>query len=116
MSVCYHKQNISVTLEELWKHLFTFQNAVRNRQSCQEKNKFLEMANNKTVKLVDGHYSNALLLKNRSLNTPNNRRIAEQRALNLKRRFIRDAAFYTVWFWVLYSIVKHAPFLGAHNL
>ena len=48
---------------------------------------------NETVELVDGHYVVGLPLKDKSITMPNNRKVAEQRTLNLKGRFGRDAAF-----------------------
>lgn len=43
-----------------------------------------------SAKLVDGHYQVALPLRKSKLSMPNNRKVAEQRALNLQRRFKRD--------------------------
>ncbi len=48
----------------------------------------------RSVKLVDGHYSIALPLKDRNFSMPNNRTIAEQCVLNLKRRFVREPSFH----------------------
>lgn len=48
----------------------------------------------KSVKLVDGHYTIALPLKDRHFSMPNNRIVAEQRILNLKRRFIREPSIH----------------------
>lgn len=55
--------------------------------------RFLESVS-KTVKLVVGHYSIGLPLKDEGLEFPNNRCVAEQRALNLKRKFLRNSKFY----------------------
>ena len=87
----------AVTLDELWKQQFKTdfpENSqdelpALSREDC----KFLEMAD-RTAQLVDGHYSIALPLKNREMSMPNNRKIAEQRTLNLKRRFSRDPSFH----------------------
>lgn len=54
---------------------------------------FLEMAD-RSAKLVDGHYSIALPLKDRNLSMPNNHIIAEQRILNLKKRFAKEPSFH----------------------
>lgn len=87
----------AVRLVELWKQQFKTdfpecsqdEQPWLSREDCQ----FLEMAN-KSVELVDGHYSIALPLKDRKMSMPNNRKIADQRALNLRRRVIRDASFH----------------------
>ena len=52
-------------------------------EMSREDHKFMESVSN-SVKLVDGHYSIGLPLKEKGLDFPNNRRVAEQRALNLK--------------------------------
>ncbi|TWW77721.1 hypothetical protein D4764_12G0011110 [Takifugu flavidus] len=44
--------------------------------------------------LEDGHYSVCLPVKKKGLCRPNNRAVAEQRALNLRKRFSRDSKFY----------------------
>lgn len=46
-----------------------------------------------SAKLVDGHYSIELLLKNKDVRMPNNRAVAEQRALNLKKKLQRNQMF-----------------------
>ncbi|KAK3518715.1 hypothetical protein QTP70_008921 [Hemibagrus guttatus] len=87
----------AVTLDELWKQQFKtdFPECSQEEQPglSREDCRFLEMVNN-TVKLVDGHYSIALPLKDRKISMPNNHNIAEQRTLNLKRRFLRDPLFH----------------------
>ncbi|CAM4597167.1 unnamed protein product [Leuciscus chuanchicus] len=87
----------AVTLDELWKQQFKtdFPECSQEEQLGLSRDdcRFLEMVNN-TVKLVNGHYSIALPLKDRKISMPNNRKIAEQRTLNLKRRFIRDSSLH----------------------
>ena len=46
------------------------------------------------TKLMYGHYTIGLPLRKRDVNMPNNRRVAEQCALSLKRRFDKDAYFH----------------------
>ena len=48
----------------------------------------------RSVKLVEGHYSIALPLKDRNISMANNRIVAEQRILNLTRRFVREPSFH----------------------
>lgn len=47
-----------------------------------------------SVKLNNGHYCIGLPLKNKDMVLPNNRIVAEQRALNLQRKFRKDTAFH----------------------
>ncbi|KAL4009002.1 hypothetical protein ACER0C_002854 [Sarotherodon galilaeus] len=87
----------AVTLDTLWKQQFKmdFPESSNDEQMglSKEDLKFLELAS-KTVTLRDGHYSIALPLKDRDIRMPDNRAIAEQRALGLKKRFIRDKNFH----------------------
>ncbi|KAJ8416516.1 hypothetical protein AAFF_G00358040 [Aldrovandia affinis] len=46
-----------------------------------------------SAKLVNGHYSIGLPLKNKAVKMPNNRALAEQRALNIKKKLQRDQSF-----------------------
>lgn len=61
-------------------------------EMSKEDHKFMESVS-KTVKLVDGHYCIGLPLRE-GLDFPNNRCVAEERALNLKRKFLRNSKFY----------------------
>lgn len=84
----------AVRVDDLWKQQFQVdfpecsqeEQLGPSREDCQ----FMEMVQN-TVKLEDGHYSIALLLRKRGVSMPNNHKLAEQRALSLKRRFQKDA-------------------------
>lgn len=100
-SVCHSEVLVNrisaVTLDELWNKQFKtdFPENSQDEQPglLREDCRFLEMAN-ETVKLVEGHYNVALPLRDRKVSMPNNRKIAEQRTLNLKRRFSRDTSFH----------------------
>ena len=87
----------AVTLDELWSKQFKMDFPENNQDELVGMSKddcrFLKMAD-RSAKLVDGHYSIALPLKDRTLSMPNNRIIAEQRIVNLKRRFAREPAFH----------------------
>lgn len=47
-----------------------------------------------SAKLVYGHYSIGLPLRRNDVKMPNNRKVAEKQALNLKRRFNKDSVFH----------------------
>lgn len=83
-----------VKLDELWKQQFQidFPECSHDEQlgPSREDRQFMEMVEN-TVELVDGHYTIGLPLKNGDVCMPDNCRVAEQRALSLKRRFQKDA-------------------------
>lgn len=87
----------AVTLDELWNQQFKTDFPENSQDELQgpsrEDCKFLEMAN-ETVELADGHYVVGLPLKDKTTIMPNNRKVAEQRNLNLKKRFGRDASFH----------------------
>ncbi|XP_026039874.1 uncharacterized protein LOC112431628 [Maylandia zebra] len=86
----------AVTLDKLWKQQFKmdFPESSNDEQMglSKEDLKFLELAS-KMVTLGDWHYSIALPLKDRDIRMPDNCAI-EQRALGLKKRFIRDKDFH----------------------
>ncbi|KAK0135648.1 hypothetical protein N1851_028511 [Merluccius polli] len=88
---------ISAVTLELWNKQFKTDFQENNQDELvgmsREDRKFLEMAD-RSAKLVDGHYSIALPLKDRNFSMPNNRIIAEQRVLNLKRRFVKEPSFH----------------------
>lgn len=89
----------TVTLEGLWKQQFRtdFLESGHDEQPglSGKDRKFLEFAS-KTATLSDSHHSIALPLKDRDIRMPNNRTVAEQRALNLKRRLTRDKDFHKI--------------------
>lgn len=57
-----------------------------------EDKQFLTIAND-SIKVRDGHYELRLPFRKENINMPNNREVAEQRALNLLKRFRRDESF-----------------------
>ena len=54
-----------------------------------EDRKFMDIANG-SVRIKDGHYCINLPIKDDKLSLPNNRIVAEQRLMNLRRKFKRD--------------------------
>ena len=89
---------ISVTsLENLWLQQFQMDFPETGKhdevEMSKEDHQFMDMVMEST-KLVDGHYAICLSVKNRAVNLPNNRTMAEQRTQNLKRKFIRNECFH----------------------
>ncbi len=87
---------ISVSnLGELWQQQFEvdFPECSKNEQVgfSREDHKFIEMVTD-SLKLEGGHYSIGLPLRNKDVRMPDNKIIAEQRALNLKKRLKRDVS------------------------
>ncbi len=60
-----------------------------------------------SAKLVDGHYSLCLPLKNKAIQMPNNHVVAEQRALNLKRKFIRNPELLTEYTSFMNNLLRN---------
>ncbi|KAL7868352.1 hypothetical protein SRHO_G00097360 [Serrasalmus rhombeus] len=104
---CYHgdKKNpaeamvnrISVSsLENLWLQQFKVDFPEGGKydevEMSREDHQFMDMVM-ESAKLTDGHYTICLPLKNRLVNMPNNRPIAEQRALSLRRKLLRKDCF-----------------------
>lgn len=89
---------ISVTkLEELWQLQFRqdFPDAGQDEdiEMSKEDHQFISMVSQSAV-LQDGQYNVCLPVKKKRLCMPNNRAVAEQRALNLRKRFLKDSKFY----------------------
>lgn len=86
-----------VRLEELWEQQIKadFPECAQDEQlgMSKEDRYFMESVT-KSATLVDGHYSVGLPLRRDDVKMPNNKTVAEQRALNLKRRFNRDRLFH----------------------
>ncbi|KAL7881128.1 hypothetical protein SRHO_G00033820 [Serrasalmus rhombeus] len=88
---------ISVTrLEELWMQQFKYdfpENALgEQREMSKEDQLFMDRVTTST-KLVNGHYSIGLPLKNKDVKMPNNRAVTEQRALNMKKKLQKNQTF-----------------------
>ena len=83
-------------LEELWTQQFKYDFPEKDEGEQLEMSKedqlFMERVT-QSAKLIDGHYSIGLPLKNTNLKMPNNRTVAEQRALNMKKKLQRDPSF-----------------------
>ncbi|KAK0148069.1 hypothetical protein N1851_012226 [Merluccius polli] len=98
-----------VKLDELWKQQFQLdfrecrheEQLGPSREDCQ----FMEMVKG-TVQVVDGHYTIGLPLKRRDVCMPDNRKLAEQRALSLKRRFQKDATFHSDYTIFMHNIIS----------
>lgn len=85
------------SLENLWLQQFQMDFPEGGKhdevEMSKEDHQLMDMVMDST-KLVDGHYVICLPVKNRMVNLPNNRVMAEQRAQNLKRKFIRNDCFH----------------------
>lgn len=96
-------------LEELWQLQFKqdFPDAGQDEdiEMSKEDHQFMSMVS-QSSRLVDGHYSVCLPVRNKSLRMPNNRSVAEQRALNLRRRFSRDLKFCSEYVTFMENLFK----------
>lgn len=97
------------SLEEIWDQQFQCDFPEHNQQERLEMSRediqFLDEVT-QSVKLVDGHYSIALPLKNKNVKMPNNRKVAEQRALNLKRKFIKNPTFHAEYVAFINGVIE----------
>ncbi|KAL7878886.1 hypothetical protein AOLI_G00098600 [Acnodon oligacanthus] len=83
------------TLDELWNQQFKNdfpECQVDQLEMSRDKIQFMEIVS-QSASLVGGHYCINLPLRNRAIKMPNNQRVAEQRALNLKRQFVKNSQF-----------------------
>ncbi|KAJ8377835.1 hypothetical protein AAFF_G00251540 [Aldrovandia affinis] len=96
-------------LEELWQLQFKqdFPDAGQNEdiEMSKDDHQFMNMVS-QSSKLMDGQYSVCLPIRNKSLCMPNNRSVAEQRVLNLRKRFSRDVKFHTEYVAFMEDILK----------
>ncbi|KAJ8397167.1 hypothetical protein AAFF_G00010210 [Aldrovandia affinis] len=96
-------------LEELWQLQFKqdFPDAGQNEdiEMSKDDHQFMNMVS-QSSKLVDGQYSVCLPIRNKSSCMPNNRSVAEQRVLNLRKRFSRDVKFHTEYVAFMEDILK----------
>lgn len=85
-----------VNLDNLWQQQFKtdFPECSHDEQPgmSREDQRFMKLVRD-SVKLLNGHYQIALPLRDNQVRMPNNRKIAEQRAVNLCRRFKKDVSF-----------------------
>lgn len=83
-------------LEELWMQQFKYDFPENARGEQLEMSKedqlFMDRVTTST-KLVNGHYSIGLPLKNKEVRMPNNRAMTEQRALNMKKKLQKGQTF-----------------------
>lgn len=101
---------ISVSrLDELWSQQFKSDfpeyDQDEGLEMSREDLQFMDMAS-KSARLVDGHYSIALPLRNRDVKMPNNHEVAEQRALNLRRKFLKNPTFHAEYSAFMDSIIE----------
>ena len=98
-----------VRLDELWQQQFQldFPECRQDEElgPSREDRQFMEMVES-SVKLVDGHYSIALPLKKRDVCMPDNRKLAEQRVLSLKRRFQKDDLFHADYAAFMHNVIS----------
>lgn len=85
-----------LNLDDLWQQQFkiNFPECSHDKQPglSREDQNFMKRVTD-SAELVDGHYWIALPLGNSQVSMLNNRKVTEQPALNLQRRFKKDASF-----------------------
>ncbi|KAG7457401.1 hypothetical protein JOB18_017993 [Solea senegalensis] len=99
-----------VALDEQWEQQFKidFPECVKDDQEpSKEDQQFLDLVST-SAKLVNGHYCFGLPLKDREICLPDNKNCAEQRALNLKRRFQRAPTTNFIHYFSSWNQLKRA--------
>ena len=84
--------NVNVLQQQL-KHDFPERQHEERLEMSQEDHAFLKKVSN-SVKLNEGHYSIGLPLRNDNAEFPNNRCLADQRAISLKRKLLQNTPFH----------------------
>ncbi|XP_024116907.1 uncharacterized protein LOC112138581, partial [Oryzias melastigma] len=87
-----------VQMDELWEKQFQIDFPECNMDEqpglSQEDKKFMERVSD-SANLIKGHYQISLPLRNKNVCMPNNKALALQRAVHLKKKLQRDPVFYT---------------------
>ncbi|KAL3981342.1 small subunit ribosomal protein S12 [Sarotherodon galilaeus] len=96
-TVTIKSNRISVAkLDDLWKQQLRYDfpecNQEEQLEMSREDLQFMDSVT-LSARLVNGHYCIGLPLKNKEIRMPNNRVLAEQRALNLKKRLLKNPTF-----------------------
>lgn len=96
-----------VKLEDMWQQQFKMDfPECKNEEQIgysKEDQKCMDMVSN-SARLVDGHYEIGLPLRE-NINMPNNRKVVEQRASHLKKRFQRCSTFFADYKAVMSDMV-----------
>ncbi|KAK7882611.1 hypothetical protein WMY93_028785 [Mugilogobius chulae] len=103
------KTRLVSRLDELWSQQFKtdFPECGKDetKDMSREDLQFLDIATQSST-LVDGHYSIALPLRSKDVQMPNNRKVAEQRALNLKQKFVKNPSFHAEYSAFMSNIIE----------
>lgn len=96
-AVTITSNRISVAkLDDLWKQQLKYDfpecNQEEQLEMSREDLQFMDSVTH-SARLVNGHYCIGLPLKNKGIQMPNNRVLAEQRALNLKKKLLKNPTF-----------------------
>ena len=117
-----HSHRISVeTLGELlvqqYNHDFPEKNYDEKKQMSVEDCKFMQIMDS-SAKVVDGHYELPLPFRKNNLTMPNNRHLAEQRMLSLKRKFQKSSDFHKEYKTFMETVLSsgHAELVPQNQL
>ena len=86
------KDDVAKMLTDMYNSDFT--EKVGSEPSLSVEDKLWQKQVNDSIKLRDGKYEICLPLKHKEMNLPNNRKMAQSRVENLKKRFERDENFH----------------------
>ena len=111
-----HSQRVSVnriianeTIEEQLIHMYNmdFSECLSDdlRVKSKEDAMFLELAAD-SIQLMKGHYELALPFRHEDVKLPNIRQLAQQRAENLRRRFIKNPTFHEEYAAAMEKVLK----------
>ncbi|XP_077073702.1 uncharacterized protein LOC143724510 [Siphateles boraxobius] len=96
-------------LEDLWTQQFKYdfpENAQGEQLEMSKEDQLFMDRVSKSAKLVNGHYSVGLPLKNKDVKMPNNRAMIEQRALNMKKKLQKNQTFKEDYVSFMNEVIK----------
>lgn len=96
-------------LEDLWTQQLKYdfpENAQGEQLEMSKEDQLFMERVSKSAKLVNGHYSIGLPLKNKDVKMPNNRAMAEQRVLNMKKKLQRNQTFKEDYVSFMNDVIK----------
>lgn len=93
-AACVNRISVA-KLDDMWNQQFKYDFPECKQEELEMSKEDLQFMNSasQSARLVDGHYCIGLPLKNKELRVPNNHVMAEQRALNLKKRLLKNPSF-----------------------
>ncbi len=110
-------ENLNDLLIQQYNHDFTEKHAEEKKEMSLEDCRFMQVMDS-SAEMVDGHYQLPLTFKRDNPMMPNNRHMAEQRILSLKRKFQKNSDFHKEYSAFMETVISsgHAELVPQDQL